>query len=61
MIVDQVTEVVKLPKNGLQPPPVMTNAFGTAAIRGVGKLGDNLVMILDVKNIFCEISRNDIA
>ncbi len=54
MMVDRVREVMRIPKNLIDPPPRLTAHNGPQAERGVAKLdnGQRLVMILDNHNLF---------
>jgi len=61
MIVDQVTEVIHLAKENIEPLPAASAGFDSSFIRGVGKEGDNLIMLLDVHDVFAHINKNEIA
>lgn len=54
MIVDSVSEVLRLERNAIEPPPLLVGGDVDAAyIEGVGKLnnGQRMVMILDLQEI----------
>lgn len=61
MIVDQVTEVIHLSQTNIEPMPAASAGFDDSFIRGVGKVDDNLVMLLDVHDVFAQINKNEIA
>lgn len=53
-IVDALTQVMKLPPDDLSPPPAGTTGGTTDVIRGVGNMGDRLVIVLDLEKMFSE-------
>lgn len=61
MIVDQVTEVIRLSRDDIEPLPAASAGFDASFIRGVGKIEDSLIMLLDVQDVFAQINKNEIA
>ncbi|MBS4032730.1 MAG: chemotaxis protein CheW [Clostridiales bacterium] len=51
LIVDSVTEVLHLLTSAVEPPPRRLVGTRTEFIKGVGKLGDRLLIILDLEQI----------
>lgn len=51
LIVDSVTEVLRLPQQSIQPPPSNVAGTRTDLIQGVGKLDDRLLIILKLDKI----------
>jgi purine-binding chemotaxis protein CheW len=51
LIVDSVSEVLRLPADTVEPPPAMALNGGSEYIRGIGKLDDRLVILLDVDKL----------
>lgn len=51
LIVDSVTEVLHLSGAAVDPPPRRLAGTRTEFISGVGKLGDRLIIILDIDRI----------
>lgn len=51
LIVDSVTEVLHLTASAVEPPPRRLAGTRTDFIQGVGKLGDRLLIILDLEKI----------
>ncbi|HMM19900.1 MAG TPA: chemotaxis protein CheW [Selenomonadales bacterium] len=49
IVVDEVTEVIRLQDSAIEAPPV---AAANVYIRGIGKEGDRLLIILDVDRLF---------
>jgi purine-binding chemotaxis protein CheW len=53
LIVDKVTEVIKIPDTAVEPPSPLLASVDTAYLRGIGKLGDDRVIILlDLARVF---------
>ena len=51
-IVDSVSEVIRLPQSSVEPAPaVIANKIGTEYVRGVGKMEDRLLILLDLDKI----------
>jgi len=51
-IVDSVSEVIRLPASNVEPAPsVIANKIGTEYVRGVGKMEDRLLILLDLDKI----------
>ncbi len=51
-IVDSVSEVIRLPQSSVEPSPaVIANKIGTEYVRGVGKMEDRLLILLDLDKI----------
>lgn len=48
MIVDSVKEVADLAQNQIEPPPVMGNEKSTAFVKGMGKLENRVIILVDV-------------
>lgn len=51
IIVDEVSEVVDIPAGQIEPTPALGSAVDTEFIRGMGKLGQKVVMLLDVDRV----------
>ena len=50
-LVDTATEVMKLPAEAIEPPPTFTDAVTVEYIEGVGKLDDELIIILNLTRV----------
>ena len=48
-VVDSVQEVLRIPKNITEPPPSIVAGKSADFITGVGKLGDELLLLLDLE------------
>ncbi len=51
MIVDSVSEVLRISSDIIEPPPPMTASVSSEYIRGVGKLKDRLLILLDIEKL----------
>ena len=51
MVVDSVSEVLRLPADQVEPAPEMITGVDTEYIRGVGKIEDRLIILLDLAKI----------
>src|SRR6202163_2406379 len=51
MVVDSVSEVLRLPVEQIEPAPEMISGVDTEYIRGVGKIEDRLIILLDLGKI----------
>jgi len=51
-VVDSVSEVIRLPQSSVEAAPaVIANKIGTEYVRGVGKMEDRLLILLDLDKI----------
>lgn len=51
LLVDAVTEILRIPPESVEPAPDIITSVGAEYITGVGKLPDKLIILLDLKNI----------
>ncbi len=52
IIIDAVNRVMSVPAEKLQPPPHMVSGVGAEYIRGVVRLEDSLLVVLDINKLF---------
>jgi len=52
LIVDSVSEVLRIPSDIVEPPPPMSTGIGTEFINGIAKLEDRLIILLDIDMLF---------
>ncbi|MDQ7096241.1 chemotaxis protein CheW [Desulfosporosinus sp. PR] len=52
--VDGVTEVLRLDSEAIEPPPPVALGMDSQFIRGVGKIGDRLLILLELEHIMGE-------
>lgn len=51
MVVDSVSEVLRLPSNTIEPPPEIVAGINSEYIKGVAKLEDRLLIFLDLSKV----------
>jgi purine-binding chemotaxis protein CheW len=51
MIVDAVSEVLRLPASTIEPPPEIVTGINSDYIKGVAKLDDRLLIFLDLSKV----------
>ena len=56
-VVDSVSEVLRIPSSTVEPPPPVVAGMDSEYIRGVGKLQDRLLILLDLDKL---LSNEDI-
>ncbi|MFA6808112.1 MAG: chemotaxis protein CheW [Eubacteriales bacterium] len=49
--VDGVTEVLRLESEAIEPPPTVVMGMDSKYIRGVGKIGDRLLILLNLNKL----------
>ncbi len=55
MVVDSVSEVIRLPAANVEPAPEMiTTKIHADYLKGVGKIDDRLLILLDLENVLSE-------
>ena len=53
-IVDEVSEVLRIPVNITEKPPEMVSGINSAFITAIGKLDDRLLILLDLEKVLTE-------
>ena len=61
MIVDSVSEVLRLPKENTEPTPPMVSGVDSAYLKGVGKWGEQLIILLDINKVLYKEEQEQIA
>ncbi|MGB9885461.1 MAG: chemotaxis protein CheW [Moorellales bacterium] len=61
MIVDAVSEVVRLPADSIEPPPPMMHGIDTAYLEGVGKWQDRLIILLNLDRVLRQGEQEQLA
>ena len=54
LVVDRVSQVIKLDGNQISSAPDVTKGFNSDFISGVGKSGDKLLILLDIGKLFSQ-------
>jgi purine-binding chemotaxis protein CheW len=57
IVVDEVTEVLKVPRNTIQPPPPLSTTIESSFINGIARIDDRLVILLDLEKVLASSSR----
>lgn len=57
LIVDSVTDVISLDKKNISPPPEIVKGIKSQFIKGVGKLNDRLILLIDLDTILTASER----
>ncbi|MDK9707250.1 MAG: chemotaxis protein CheW [Desulforhopalus sp.] len=52
VLADSVQEVVEMEPSSIEPAPKLGTKLNTEFIKGMGKVGENFVMILDIDKVF---------
>ena len=52
LIVDKVTEVTKIAEAAIEPPSPLLTSVDTGYLRGIGKIKDSVVILLDLMRVF---------
>lgn len=54
MIVDSVSEVLRIPSSIIEPPPPMSSANNSQFIKGLAKIENRLIILLNIEKIIEE-------
>jgi len=54
IVVDKVLQVIEIPEDSIEPPPTLGATIRTDFIKGMGKLDDNFIIILDIVQVLSE-------
>jgi len=60
MVVDSVSEVLRLPTEAIEDAPEMITGVDTEYIRGVGKIEDRLIILLDLAKIITGAEKREL-
>ena len=63
MIVDSVSEVLRLPKDTIEPPPPIVSGIDAEYLKGIGKLeeGKRLLLLLDLVKLLTASERRELS
>ncbi len=59
--VDEVAEVMDISTGQVEPPPSFGTSLDAQFIMGMGKVGDNVIMLLDVDKVLSSLELNIVA
>jgi purine-binding chemotaxis protein CheW len=54
VMVDSVSEVLRVSSDIVEPPPSMSVSISSEYIKGIGKLNDRLLILIDIDKLFKE-------
>jgi len=60
LMVDSVSEVLQVPAHSIEPPPPLGVGIDAAYIKGIGKLEDRLLILLDLGKVL-SANKKDLA
>lgn len=60
IVVDAATEVLTIPLEAIEEPPEMMAGVGADYLQGVGKVGDRLIILLDLTMVVSAPARRDL-
>lgn len=55
LVVDSVSEVLRIPSDVVEPPPPMASSTGSIFIKGIAKLENRLIILIDIDRLMGEI------
>lgn len=61
MVVDAVSEVLRLPADSIEPPPAVISGLDIEFIQGVGKLGEQIVVLLDLDKVLKQDEKQQLS
>jgi purine-binding chemotaxis protein CheW len=61
LVVDAVSEVLVLGADAVEPPSTLVTSTGSAFLRGVAKLDERLILLLDLTRILTRTEQDDLA
>lgn len=61
LIVDSVSEVLRLSESGVEPPPPIVAGVESEYIRGLGKIDGRLLILLDLSKILTSDEHRELA
>ena len=61
LIVDAVSEVLRVPADAVEPPSSLVTTADSAYLRGVAKLGERLVLLLDLSRLLSSDEQGTLA
>jgi len=60
IVVDEVSEVLRLPCTSIEPPPSIAGGVHSEFLTGVGKVGDRLLILLDMDKILNDREKSEL-
>ena len=60
LIVDSVSQVIKIPHDDIQPPPETIASLAGDYLTGVGKVEERMILILDIDKVLNTVERAEL-
>ncbi len=60
LIVDSVSQVMKLPNTDIQPPPDTIASIAGEYLTGIGKIEERMIMMLDIEKILSREEKQEV-
>ena len=61
LVVDTVSEVMSIPVNQIDPPPAVKKGESSRYLQGLGKVGDSVKILLDIRKLLYDEEIEQIA
>lgn len=61
MIVDAVSEVLRLATDSIEPPSAIVEGIGSEYLKGIGKLEDKLILLLGLDKLLIEMGAKPVG
>jgi purine-binding chemotaxis protein CheW len=61
LVVDGVSEVLQLSSESVEPPSTLVTSADSAFLRGVAKLDERLILLLDLSRLLSQSEQDDLA
>jgi len=62
MLVDEVTEVLRIPEENIEPAPELIRAkMGKDYIKGIGRVDNRLIVLLDLEKVLALHEMEEVA
>lgn len=61
MIVDSVSEVLRIPASSIEPPPALIAGSSTEALRGIALVDDKMIILLDLDKVLGEEEKKELV
>lgn len=61
LLVDEVSEVLLIDDSQIEPPPMLGSMFRSTMIKGITKMNSEIIMIIDIINLFSGVELVDIS
>ncbi len=61
LVVDSVSEILRLSSRDIEPPPYSARNLSDEYINGIGKVNDSLIILLDIDKVLSVLEREELA